>query len=181
MRFRYLTASILAAPFILAGCGSSDGLGEPELTEVSSTTSTSSTSSTTTTSSTVISTTTVESEPTEKAMPAKPSFVECYEDGAALLSDGSIVADSVNCDLGSPQGKYQCPGTDSYVPDASYCAPEQNSYDADQECIGPAAECGYGYDEYGNRNPSSGELQAQWGCQQGYITDPELCAAVADL
>lgn len=176
MRFRYLTASILVAPFILAGCGSSDGLDEPALTEANSTTSTSTTSLTTASSTTI-----VKPEPTEKAKPAKPTFVECYEDGAALLSDGSVVADSVNCDLGSAQGKYQCPGTDSYVPDASYCTPEQNAYGAEQECIGPAAECGYGYDEYGNRNPSSGELQAQWGCQQGYITDPDLCAAVADL
>lgn len=49
---------------------------------------------------------------------------------------------------------------------------------APQECTGSAAECGYGYDEQGNANPSSGELQTQYGCEQGYITDPELCAAV---
>lgn len=75
------------------------------------------------------------------------------------MSDGSIVADTERCDFGDP---YQ----------------DENE---DAECVGPAAECGYGYDEHGNPNPSSGELQTQWGCEQGYITDPDLCAAVADL
>ncbi|MDN6706348.1 hypothetical protein [Corynebacterium glyciniphilum] len=42
----------------------------------------------------------------------------------------------------------------------------------------PAAICGYGHDEHGNPNPSSGELQTQHGCEEGYVTDPELCAAV---
>lgn len=31
-----------------------------------------------------------------------------------------------------------------------------------------------------NPNPTSGELQAQDGCEKEYITDPELCAAVAE-
>lgn len=70
------------------------------------------------------------------------------------MSDGSVVTDTTNCAPAEP---------------------------AEPECTGGAAVCGYGYDEQGNRNPSSGELQAQWGCQQGYITDAELCAAVADL
>lgn len=41
-----------------------------------------------------------------------------------------------------------------------------------------AAICGYGHDENGNPNKSSGEIQTEHGCEQGYITDPELCAAV---
>lgn len=45
----------------------------------------------------------------------------------------------------------------------------------------PAAECGYGTAPNGNRNPSSGELQTQYGCQQGYITDEELCAQVEEV
>lgn len=40
----------------------------------------------------------------------------------------------------------------------------------------PAYKCGYGHDEHGNPNPSSGELQFQYGCEQGYI-DPSECAA----
>lgn len=42
----------------------------------------------------------------------------------------------------------------------------------------PAALCGYGHDEHGNPNPSSGEIQTRHGCEDGYITDAELCAAV---
>lgn len=42
----------------------------------------------------------------------------------------------------------------------------------------PAYLCGYGTDENGNPNPSSGELQLQHGCEQGYIQDPDQCAAV---
>lgn len=42
----------------------------------------------------------------------------------------------------------------------------------------PAYLCGYGHDEHGNRNPSSGEIQGRHGCQEGYIDDPEYCAAV---
>ena len=42
----------------------------------------------------------------------------------------------------------------------------------------PAYLCGYGHDEQGNRNPTSGEIQTRHGCEQGYITDVDLCAAV---
>ncbi|GLB62643.1 hypothetical protein NCCP2495_05210 [Dietzia sp. NCCP-2495] len=52
----------------------------------------------------------------------------------------------------------------------------QPQTNGDDSCA--AAICGYGYDENGNPNPSSGEIQTQYGCEQGYITDPELCAAV---
>lgn len=45
----------------------------------------------------------------------------------------------------------------------------------------PAYKCGYGHDENGNPNPSSGEIQTKNGCDAGYINDPELCAAVADI
>ncbi|SDL61673.1 hypothetical protein SAMN04488535_0171 [Corynebacterium mycetoides] len=43
----------------------------------------------------------------------------------------------------------------------------------------PAYKCGYGHDANRNPNPSSGELQTMHGCEQGYIDDQELCAAVA--
>ena len=44
----------------------------------------------------------------------------------------------------------------------------------------PAYRCGYGHDANGNPNPTSGEIQAQYGCEQGYITDPALCGAVEE-
>lgn len=42
----------------------------------------------------------------------------------------------------------------------------------------PAYKCGYGTNDQGQRNPSSGEIQTLHGCQDGYITDAELCGAV---
>ncbi|QGU07164.1 hypothetical protein COCCU_06100 [Corynebacterium occultum] len=42
----------------------------------------------------------------------------------------------------------------------------------------PAYKCGYGTNDQGQRNPTSGEIQTLDGCQQGYITDPQLCEAV---
>ncbi|MEX3505648.1 hypothetical protein [Corynebacterium sp. LK2510] len=41
--------------------------------------------------------------------------------------------------------------------------------------------CGYGYDENGNPNPTSGEIQLMHGCEKGYIDDPDKCAAVASM
>ncbi|ANE05169.1 hypothetical protein [Corynebacterium crudilactis] len=55
-------------------------------------------------------------------------FVECWESNAAVMSDGSIVTDTINC------------------------APEIEVYEEplrSDGCVGPAAVCGY-YDEYGN-------------------------------
>lgn len=67
-----------------------------------------------------------------------PTFVECWEAEAALMSDGSIVTDTVNC---SPP-----------IPD--WALPEAPAYDYEgppraDGCVGSAAYCGY-YDEYGN-------------------------------
>lgn len=90
--------------------------------------------------------------------------MECYEANAALLSDGSVVTDTINCGVEEEPEQ-----------------PSEPAAPAEPECSGGAAECGYGYHEEGNPNPSSGELQTQWGCEQGYITDPELCAAVSEL
>lgn len=100
----------------------------------------------------------------------------------------------------APAGQGQkCPGTDAWVWDYSDCNPsngvidpeefnrileEQNqqpSHDGVSVADGgtcPAYLCGYGTDDQGNRNPTSGELQSRAGCEQGYITDVELCAAV---
>ncbi|RSZ61179.1 hypothetical protein EAH68_14590 [Corynebacterium hylobatis] len=60
-----------------------------------------------------------------------PRFVQCWERNAAVMSDGSIVTDTVNC---AP-----APSVNEY-----YDGPAR----ADG-CVGPAAVCGY-YDESGN-------------------------------
>lgn len=60
-----------------------------------------------------------------------PKFVECWESNAAVMSDGSIVTDTVNC---APAPVVVDP----------YDLPVRSD-----GCVGPAAVCGY-YDEYGN-------------------------------
>lgn len=93
----------------------------------------------------------------------------------------------VECLFGTPGPSQMSDGTIQYT---EYCANQpgaQEILDAEANaglpapnttgCDGPAAICGYGVDENGNRNPTSGEIQTVDGCEKGYITDPELCAA----
>lgn len=90
---------------------------------------------------------------------AEPYVVECLEGtpGPALWSDGSTRY-SEDC--------FQKLGGPEYL--------DQESQSGLQP--GGAAVTGYGYAPNGARNPSSGEIQAYHGCQDGYITDPALCA-----
>lgn len=142
--------------------------------------------------------------PVEEVAPeptaAEPYIVECLfgTPGPTLMSDGSVrttdhclhqpgaeeyrAAESAAGLFNAPGVGYQCPGTDFWVDDSSSCTPEiigpENVAFADGgTCAG--AICGYGHNSQGERNPTSGELQTLHGCQEGYITDPELCAAVA--
>lgn len=92
---------------------------------------------------------------------------------------------------------YQCPGTDAFTDDPANCTSANLGGDPSYDEIYPggypanevpfadggtceAAICGYGHDENGNPNPSSGELQTMHGCEEGYITDVELCGRVFD-
>ncbi|AIK86346.1 hypothetical protein CGLAR1_14240 [Corynebacterium glutamicum] len=59
-------------------------------------------------------------------------FVECWESNAAVMSDGSIVTDTVNC-----------------APDPVESFPYDDSPPRADGCVGPAAVCGY-YDDAGN-------------------------------
>lgn len=90
---------------------------------------------------------------------AEPYVVECLEGtpGPALWSDGST-RHSDEC--------FQKMGGPEYL--------EQESQSGLQP--GGAAVNGYGYAPNGAPNPSSGEIQAYHGCQDGYIDDPDLCA-----
>ena len=58
-----------------------------------------------------------------------PRFVQCWETNAAVMSDGSIVTDIVNCAPETGESGEAPPRADG--------------------CVGPAATCGY-YDTYGN-------------------------------
>ena len=76
--------------------------------------------------------------------------------------------------------QYQC-ADGTWVEFAALCK-ESNAQPPVQAPNGPSAECpaylcGYGNDANGNRNKSSGEIQTQYGCEQGYITDPQICGA----
>lgn len=101
-------------------------------------------------------------EPAPIDQAAEPTVVECLPGtpGPARWSDGTI-AYSEWCfqEMGGP----------------AYLEAERNAN------AGGAAVTGYGTAPNGNRNPSSGELQTQYGCQQGRVDDPALCAAVEEV
>lgn len=96
----------------------------------------------------------------------------------------------VECIPGTPGPSRMSDGTTKYT---DYCGNQPGAAEAREAeanaglpesntpgCDGPAAICGYGTDASGNPNPTSGELQLMDGCQQGYIDDPERCAAVME-
>ncbi|MDK8626141.1 hypothetical protein [Corynebacterium appendicis] len=102
--------------------------------------------------------------PAQQAADSEPYVVECLEGtpGPALWSDGAIRY-SDSC--------FQSRGGDAYI--------EQESQSGMQP--GGAAVNGYGYAPNGARNPSSGEIQTYHGCQDGSITDPDLCAGAENV
>lgn len=196
----------LAAILVLTGCGA----GENDLPTPPASVSTSTSTTTSTTTSTVAESSAAADshepvvEPVEEPVPepvaAESYIVECLfgTPGPTLMSDGTTqttdhclnqpgaeeyrAAESAAGLFNGPGVGYQCPGTDFWVDDSSFCTPDivgpENVAFADGgTCAG--ATCGYGHNAEGDRNPTSGELQALHGCQDGYITDPELCAAVS--
>ena len=178
---RCALAALSGLALVLAACGS-DGDDDQVTSETSVTTSQVSTSAAPTTSAT--SSSSVTPEPTAPAAPEP----EVEEPVAAPERDS----------IWAPPGEgYNCPSTDAYVWDPADCNPSNGIMSPEDmwwlngepdpatlpmadggTC--PAAICGYGHDENGNPNPTSGELQAQDGCEKGCITDREMCAAVAE-
>lgn len=174
----------------LSACTS--GSSESTSTTNEPTSTTSSTPSASSTSTTAAVTTTAETAPAaepETAPAQAAAFViECEPGvpGPALWSDGSTRFSQECYDQGvANRGSYQCPGTDSFVNSASECAPwQREELPADQIPFAnggtcPAYKCGYGHGANGKPNPTSGELQLMDGCENGYIEDPDKCAAVA--
>lgn len=173
--------SVAALPLLLVGCSSTDSQPAPTTVTV---TSSSAESSATTTPSASESTTSAAPETVqtsssvEQAAPVaqqEPYVVECLEGvpGPARWSDGTM-RHSQWCWETRGGAEYAEAESNAGLPN-----PATIPYADGGTC--PAAICGYGHDEYGNRNPSSGEIQAKDGCDKGYITDPELCAAVAHI
>ena len=106
----------------------------------------------------------------EKDAPsAEPTVVECLDGspGSARWSDGSV---------SYSQWCFDAQEEEQVLDDEHQPAPVDS-----KECVGSAAECGYGTADNGARNPTSGEIQTYHGCQDGYITDPALCSAVEEV
>lgn len=157
MRFITIAAAIAALALGLVGCGSGDS-EQPEASK-SMLTSIATQSTTTKSSPPAPTTDAPEPDPTDSATTPKvespeatsaaadaptpppfmrpedfdpygpPRFVECWETNAAVMSDGSIVSDTVNCAPETGESGEAPPRADG--------------------CVGPAATCGY-YDTHGN-------------------------------
>lgn len=184
MRFITIAAATAALALGLAGCGGGES-EQPETTKTtvtSSATSSTSSESTSPTSTTEAedanspdSEVDLASEAPEAAAPAAaaaptppafmrpedfdpygpPRFVECWETNAAVMSDGSIVTDTINCAPATGEPGEAPPRADG--------------------CVGPAATCGY-YDADGNPiwfDKSTGETSPRYYDEFGNPTmDP---------
>lgn len=163
---RKLAAITALTALILTGCATTE-----DAPTSSSTTSASKTTNTKTPSS---SSATPSTEPAAAPNPTQAPAAEVYvveclfgTPGPSLMSDGSVQS----TDYCANQ-----PGAQEYR-DAEAAAgwdPSKVPFANGGTC--PAYKCGYGHDENGNPYPSSGELQFQYGCEQGYI-EPSECAA----
>lgn len=167
------TAPLLATcvlPLTLVGCGETGSTVVTESVTLTTTTTVTTTASSATPSPAVEYSTAPaqQTEPVavtgQSASQEQPYVVECLEGtpGPALWSDGTMEY-SEDC--------FQQLGGPAYME-----AERQSGLHS-----GGAAVTGYGYAPNGARNPSSGELQTQWGCEQGTVNDPDLCAAVESV
>lgn len=124
----------------------------------------------------------------------QPVTYECgdldlYQSGTALYSDGTTGYEA-ECDTfvapAAPELSYCDYGGTAVFTDGSYAV-------NDPRCAAtaPSPESGYPYDESEDRNgdgvvngyercgvlcgeePTSGDIQTQYGCEQGYITGPQ--------
>lgn len=173
---RRILAIAFALPLALAGCSQSES---DEATTTSETTATSSSESATPTTTTT--TATSEQPTTSEDVAPAPAPEQAPEQAPApeAAPQQPAAPHVVECLAGTPRPALMSDGT---IQNSDWCFEQMGGAQyLEQESAanaGPAYQSGYGYDEQGNANPSSGELQTQHGCEQGYITDPELCAAV---
>lgn len=162
MKFHVRALAIPAAiALTLAGCAAND-----EKAPVStSSTSTVSTTSTTSPNSTTSSASSTEQSPSNEDIDNQrpnPTTSANQSDSAEQRTGDDTFT--------TPGNGYQCPGTDAFVNDPADCTPENLGgqpapedtvpYDDGGTC--PAYLCGYGTDENGAPNPSSGEIQSWW-------------------
>lgn len=163
-------------PLALAACSSEgDDVGHATSTAPTTTSSSAPATSSSAPSSTSTTTSTSQSlapETTEPAVDnysptspvaAEPTFVACWENGYAQLSDMSVV-EWPDCALPPQEAANLGPSPD----------PETIPYADGGTC--PAYKCGYGHDASGNPNPSNSEIQSWWSdCTAGNTA--EYCRA----
>ena len=154
----------LAVSLLMASCTSPGD--EPTLSSTAATSSTTSSTSSTAESSTPTTAasedvTTPATEPAEQAPAADPPPVA----PAAPPAPAPVQQESI---FNSPGVGVQCPGTDAWVDDLSLCTPANLGGEPLPADPAPAPADEFPY-------PTSGEAQAHYGCQQGYITDPAIC------
>lgn len=93
-------------------------------------------------------------EPGSGERPPAPSATAAP---AATQQQSAPTQDSI---WSGPGAGYQCPGTDAFVDDPSYCTPE--NLGAESWYSSPDNPVLRDYYEGGNQNPSSGEIQSWW-------------------
>ena len=171
-----LLSTLAIIPLALTAC-SSEGT---EVEHATSTAPTSTSSNAPATSSSVPSSTST-TTPTSQSLPpetnapavdnysptspvaAEPTFVACWENGYAQLSDMSVVK-WPDCELPPQEAENLGPGPD----------PATIPYADGGTC--PAYKCGYGHDASGNPNPSNSEIQSWWSdCTA--VNTAEYCRA----
>ena len=171
-----LLSTLAIIPLALAACSSEgDDVGHATSTAPTSTSSSapatsssasSSTSPTTSTSQPLAPETTapvMDSYSPTSPVAAEPTFVACWENGYAQLSDMSVV-EWPDCALPPQEAANLGPGPD----------PATIPYADGGTC--PAYKCGYGHDASGNPNPSNSEIQSWWSdCTAGNTA--EYCRA----
>ena len=109
-------------------------------------------------------------------------------EGAKFLNIGGYRFEIPEGEADDVEGPDPTPGVDEWVvPEGADGTADSGSTEPDPATIPfadggtcPAYLCGYGHDENGNPNPSSGEIQTKDGCDQGYINDAELCARIEE-
>lgn len=192
---RKVIPAIFAIALAVASCSNPDNDAPVETSSsAASSASTAASSSEPTSTTSTTSTTAVASseDPTSEATEPAPAIEQSPTETATEVPQ--FQQESI---FNPPGVGYRCPATDAYVNDPANCTAANlggdprydqmypGGYPADQVPFAdggtcPAAICGYGHDENGNPNPSSGELQTMHGCEEGYITDQDLCSRVSE-
>ena len=167
-------AAFFVAALALAGCSTT---GEDEATV--SNTPAPATSNTTSSHTSSSATSSPDSSTSETEEPAETQ--PAVEENASAAAEPQIASCATDPMLYQPGTTWFTDGTSGWTQTCADQMPAPQDLSTVPYADGgtcAAAICGYGHDENGNPNKSSGEIQTQDGCEQGYITDPELCAAV---